>query len=231
MIPTSQPIHFLALSLLCPLLLLLSGSESDAEEQAPPARNYSIPVLDLSNQQSFHTIVAKDIDKADQYLGHPSTVLLDDQKTILAAFPTGHGRGSLRLRRSPDGGKSWEAGPSLDISLAELPTLFKTKLPDGKTRIVLISCVPQTGELQWMDSDDQGLTWSPMEKQQLKGNRGIIVALSSMWQVRDESGKPTSIWRGTFHDYNFDNFTIDLTYNRVGNKWKTTFGNMRKIEF
>ena len=70
-----------------------------------------------------------------------------------------------------------------------------------------------------------------MEKQQLKGNRGIIVALSSMWQVRDESGKPTSIWRGTFHDYNFDNFTIDLTYNRVGNKWKTTFGNMRKIEF
>ena len=36
-------------------------------------------------------------------------------------------------------------------------------------------------------------------------------------------GKPTSTWRGIFHDYNFDNFTIDLTFKRVGNEWKTTF--------
>jgi len=114
-------------------------------------------------------------------------------------------------------------GPILDIALAELPTLFTTKLPNGITRIVLITCVPKTGELRWMDSDDQGLTWSPLEKQKLKENRGIIVALASMWRVHEQSGKPTSTWRGIFHDYNFDNFTIDLTFKRVGNEWKTTF--------
>ena len=231
MIPASKPVQFPALSLLSPLLLLLTGPESRAEDQNAPPRNYSIPVLGLSDQPSFHTVVAKDIDKANQYLGHPSTVLLDDQKTILAAFPTGHGRGALRLRRSPDGGKSWKAGPNLNVALDELPTLFTTKLPNGKTRIVLITCVPKTGELQWMDSDDQGVTWSPLKKQQLKGNQGIIVAFASMWRVQDKSGKPTTTWRGIFHDYNFDNFTIDLTFKPVGNGWKTTFGNMRTIKF
>ena len=70
-------------------------------------RGYSIPTVDLNDKPDFHTVVAKDLDKTNQYLGHPSTVLMDDGKTIIAAFPTGHGRGELRFRRSSDGGRTW----------------------------------------------------------------------------------------------------------------------------
>lgn len=199
-----------------------------------PRRDYSIPVVDLNNQSAFHVIVAKDIDSPNQYLGHPSTVLLNDRKSILAAFPTGHGRGRLRLRRSADGGRTWSSVADPGVQLAELPTLFSTQRPDGKTRIVLVTCVPKTGELKWMDSDDQGVTWSVLKTKKLGGTRGIIVALSSTWRVRDDEGKPTFTWRGVFHDYNFDNFTIDLTFEREADtpeKWSTRFGNMRRINF
>ena len=64
----------------------------------------------------------------NQYLGHPSTVLLDDQKTFSTAFPTGHSFGALRLRRNPDRGKSWKALPNPNVALNGLPILFTRKL-------------------------------------------------------------------------------------------------------
>ncbi|MFT7676610.1 MAG: hypothetical protein ACI8QC_000582 [Planctomycetota bacterium] len=77
-------IHTCRFPVLCALPLLLAAPESRVQDQSAPPRNYTIPVVDLSDQASFHTVVAKDIDKPNQYLGHPSTVLLDDRKTILA---------------------------------------------------------------------------------------------------------------------------------------------------
>jgi hypothetical protein len=201
-----------------------------APAQETPRRDYSIPVLDLTDRPEFHTVVAKDLDRPQQYLGHPSTVLLDDQRTILAAFPTGHGRGALRLRRSADGGSHWTSDPDPGVDLAEVPTLFRTVLPDGRTRIVLVTCVPAAGELRWMDSDDQGVTWSPLKSQNLGLARGIIVALASLWRVSDAD----FTWRGVFHDYQYDNYTIDLTFQRDEqdpSRWATTFGNLRRIEF
>ena len=41
------------------------------------------------------------------YLGHPSTVLLEDGKTILIVYPKGHGKGEIVYKRSWDGGKTW----------------------------------------------------------------------------------------------------------------------------
>jgi len=42
-----------------------------------------------------------------QYLGHPTTVLLEDGKTILTIYPKGHGRGEIVYKRSTDGGLTW----------------------------------------------------------------------------------------------------------------------------
>lgn len=221
---------------LCCLVLAILNIhlQGGADEPNYPRRDYSIPVLDLSGQSSFHSLVARDIDQPNQYLGHPSTVLMDDQQTILAAFPTGHGGGDLRMRRSTNGGRTWTNGPELDVKLSELPTLFSTQLPSGETRIVLVTCVPKTGELRWMNSDDQGITWSSLHTQNLDLPRGIIVAFASMWRVHDQTGKPKFTWRGIFHDFNFDNYTIDLVYEpdtSRANSWTTTWSNLRKIEF
>src|SRR5690606_37814233 len=53
-------------------------------------RGYSIPMLDLGGETSLFTTV----EKRDVYLGHPPTVLFRDGKTLLVAYPDGHGRGN-----------------------------------------------------------------------------------------------------------------------------------------
>lgn len=59
-------------------------------------------LIDLAGEKERQIIV--DSEKG-QYLGHVSTVTLGDG-TILAAYPKGHGRGAIVLKRSDDGGKT-----------------------------------------------------------------------------------------------------------------------------
>lgn len=186
-------------------LLAATTSVADVEP------GFSIPMLDLDKADGVHVVVARDLDQPAQYLGHPTTVLLDDGKTLLAAFPTGHGRGDLRLMTSPDGGRSWRQLPAPAIRLHEVPTLFKLTRPDGKTRILLTTCVPGDGTFQWTSSDDDGKTWAALESQDIGLKNGIIVALASLWPVLDDEEQPTGAWRGAFHDRGYDNYTIDLS--------------------
>jgi len=51
---------------------------------------FTIPLIDLADQNHHQIIVDKE---PGQYLGHPTTVLLEDNKTIIAVYPKGHGRG------------------------------------------------------------------------------------------------------------------------------------------
>lgn len=64
------------------------------------ADNASIVRLDLDRDAVRQTVVDKE---EGVYLGHVTTVRLDDGKTILAAYPKGHGKGPIVLRRSEDG--------------------------------------------------------------------------------------------------------------------------------
>ena len=56
-----------------------------------PLRGYTIPTIDLAYETNRQVIVDRE---AGQYLGHPSTVLLEDGKTMLCVYPKGHGRGA-----------------------------------------------------------------------------------------------------------------------------------------
>src|SRR5262245_47307541 len=67
-------------------------------------RGYSIPLIDLAAETNRQVIVDRE---PGQYLGHPSTVLLEDDRTILCVYPKGHGKGALVLKRSVDGGLTW----------------------------------------------------------------------------------------------------------------------------
>jgi hypothetical protein len=60
---------------------------------------FRIPVVDLDYRHDLQIVVDKE---EGVYLGHPSTVLLEDGKTILIVYPKGHGKGEIVYKRSRD---------------------------------------------------------------------------------------------------------------------------------
>ncbi|HJN88949.1 MAG TPA: sialidase family protein, partial [Verrucomicrobiota bacterium] len=81
----------------------LLGQVAMAANKSLP-RGYTIPTIDLARQT--HRQVVVDREKG-QYLGHPTTVLLEDGQTLLIVYPKGHGKGGIVYKRSTDGGKTW----------------------------------------------------------------------------------------------------------------------------
>ena len=55
-------------------------------------RGYTIPTLDIAGETHRQVVVDRE---AGQYLGHPSTLLLPDERTVLVAYPKGHGKGGV----------------------------------------------------------------------------------------------------------------------------------------
>ena len=95
-------------------------------------RGYKIPVVDLAGDTQRQFLVDRE---PGQYLGHPTTVLLDDNKTILCVYPKGHGKGPVMYKRSTDGGKTWSQRlptPPNWTTSGECPTLFRLTGPDNK---------------------------------------------------------------------------------------------------
>ena len=145
-----------------------------------PPRGYSIPLLDLSKQTERQVIVDRE---AGQYLGHPTTVLLEDGRTILCVYPKGHGKGAIVYKRSSDGGLSWsERLPtprSWETSL-ETPTIHRVIDPkSGDKRLILFSGLYP---IRTSVSKDDGVTWSELEP---IGDFGGIVAMGCVERLKN----------------------------------------------
>ncbi len=138
---------------------------------------YTIPTLDISKDTSRQTIV--DFEKG-LYLGHPTTVLLEDGKTIIIVYPKNHGNGQIVLKKSTDGGLTWsERFPVPDSwsTSLEVPTIYRTVDKDGKKRLIMFSGLYP---IRMSVSEDNGETWSELEK---IGDYGGIVAMGDIEPV------------------------------------------------
>ena len=152
------------------------GRLSPAERPLEPA--YSIPLLDISGDARRRVIVDRE---EGQYLGHPTTVLLEDDRTMLCAYPKGHGRGPICLKRSPDGGRTWGERLPVPPNFAtskETPTIHRVVDRAGNRRLILFSGLYP---IRMASSDDDGETWTPLAP---IGDFGGIVAMSSVAPLR-----------------------------------------------
>lgn len=97
-----------------------------------------------------------------QYLGHPTTVLLEDGRTLLCVYPRGHGKGPIQLQRSTDGGKTWsERLPMREnwSTSQETPTIHRVVDAASRKRLLLWSGLhPARTSI----SEDDGAKWSPL---------------------------------------------------------------------
>lgn len=151
---------------------------------------FNIPVIDLSGDSSRQVIVDRE---PGQYLGHPSTLMLEDNRTILCVYPKGHGRGEIVYKRSDDAGLTWSGRievPESWKSSKEVPTLYRVEDASGKKRVILFSGL-YPGRMAV--SEDDGSTWSELDT---IGNWGGIVFTGATIPLKTGKGHYMTF----FHD-------------------------------
>lgn len=190
-----------------------------------------ITVRVLGPESIQNTLPVHKIDPADQiiidrekgqYLGHPDSILLDDDKTIITVYPKGHGLGEALMNKSYDGGLTWEGRyiPNETWKTSqETPTIYKLDFNDGSQKLISISGGPGWGEDKFTGwktsiSTDNGETWS--DYKEWYPGQTTIVAMSTLVRLKDENGNWLDKWMGTFHDYNFVNYKTYLTFTEDG---------------
>jgi len=176
------------------LAAAIAGGSACAKKAALPApvsRGYAIPLVDLAADTARQVVVDRE---PGQYLGHPTTVLLEDGRTVIAVYPKGHGRGAIQMKRSRDGGLTWSdrlPGPENWATSLETPTIHRVVGPDGRKRLVVWSGLYPA---RLSVSEDDGTTWTPLAP---AGDWGGIVVMSALVEIKPfGSGR----YMAMFHD-------------------------------
>jgi hypothetical protein len=175
------------------LLFALVITASESGQAGAPAgadifRELAVPIIDLAGQKERQVIVDRE---PGRYLGHPTTVLLEDGKTIHCVYPQGHGKGAICLKKSEDGGRTWSARQPVPENWAtslETPTIHRVADKDGRKRLIVFSGLYPC---RMAVSEDDGATWTPLRP---VGDWGGIVTMGSV--VRTGNGE----YMALFHD-------------------------------
>ena len=147
----------------------------------PMPRGYSVSVIDLAHDTHRQTVVDRE---PGQYIGHPTTTLLDDGRTMICVYPLGHGRGSIVMKRSEDGGLTWSGRlpvPENWAASQEVPTIYPVVDRQGAKRHIMFSGLYP---ILMASSVDDGETWTPLEP---IGDFGGIVAMADLVALKDGS--------------------------------------------
>jgi hypothetical protein len=161
----------------------------------PAPAGATITALDLAAERQRQVVVDRE---PGQYLGHPTTVLLEDGKTVLCVYPRGHGRGAICLKKSTDGGLTWSERLPVPTSWAtskETPTIHRVVDAAGTKRLILFSGLHPA---RMSVSNDDGATWSELEP---LGDWGGIVVMGAVVPVRTGAdGRYAGAYVALFHD-------------------------------
>ena len=169
--------------------LCLFGQIALAEEKRQP-KGYTIPTIDLSKQTKRQVVIDRE---KGQYLGHPTTVLLEDNKTMLIVYPKGHGRGGIVYKRSTDGGLTWSKRlptPRSWETSREVPTIHRVIDANGTKRLIMWSGLYPA---RLAVSENDGQSWSELKK---AGDWGGIVVMGCLEPVKTGKGH----YMAMFHD-------------------------------
>ena len=148
----------------------------------------NIAFIDLANETHRQIIVDRN---PDEYLGHVTTVLLDDNRTMYATYPIGHGKGPIILKRSDDMGLTWSERLSVPDNWStslECPTIFPVVDADGVKRLILFSGLYP---IRLSVSEDEGKNWTPLDP---IGDFGGITAMSCLGRLKNGN------YMALFHD-------------------------------
>jgi hypothetical protein len=148
------------------------------------------PLIDLNDRTDMQVVVDRE---KGQYLGHPTTVLLEDGKTMYCVYPKGHGRGAIVMKRSDDAGLTWTdrlPTPATWATSKEVPTLHRVINAQGKKRIIMWSGLYPA---RLAHSEDDGKTWSELES---VGDWGGIVVMGFVEPLNTGKGH----YLAMFHD-------------------------------
>ena len=161
---------------------------SDGSGGAPWQRPCTIPLIDLSGETDRQVVVDRE---AGQYLGHPTTVLLEDGRTMIIVYPKGHAKGAVVMKRSVDGGLTWSARLPVPANWAtsrEVPTIYRVVDASGTRRLIMFSGLYP---VRMALSEDDGENWTPLDP---IGGFGGTVAMADL--VRLKNGD----YMALFHD-------------------------------
>lgn len=166
------------------------GCTATAPPEDPPASQTEVRLLDLADDTSRQVVVDRE---PGQYLGHPTTVLLEDGRTILTVYPQGHGKGPVVMKRSDDGGLSWSDRLPVPENWAgsrEVPTIHRVVDAAGVKRLIMWSGLYPA---RLAVSEGDGEEWSPLEP---VGEWGGIVVMGSVFELTTGPGHYAAV----FHD-------------------------------
>ncbi len=168
------------------LPILLAGMSQQLLAEWPK----SVILIDLNDATEHQVIVDR---QEGQYLGHPTTVLLEDGKTMLIVYPEGHGKGPIRYQRSIDGGLTWSGllgTPESWKTSKEVPTLHRVIDASGRKRLIMWSGLYPA---RLAVSEDDGASWSELES---AGDWGGIVVMGCLERLKTGDGH----YMAMFHD-------------------------------
>ncbi len=147
--------------------LLNTGVVLAIEPSLP--KGYTIPTIDLSDEQQRQTVVAWGTESV--YQGHVNTLLMPDGKTILAAWTVNHGGYCGPMAKSTDGGLTWtdisaSNKPGNLTSVVNCPTIHRLVDPSGTARLFIFAGNRPSFQAY---SEDDGRTWTSMTQNGLYG--------------------------------------------------------------
>lgn len=178
------------------------------------AQDYRInlPWRDFSGQTSHHIVVAAG--NPDLYNGHPTTVLLDDDRTMLCTWSRNHGGPAGYIGISKDAGLTWEnyAAPEVWNGLVNCPSIYKLTDKKGKQRLFVFAQVEDGAvyrDMGYSCSEDGGKTWSDI----VRLGKPCIMAFTTIIRLQNgdylemyhcgfsgEDRQPLRLWQSVSRD-------------------------------